>query len=270
MLSHVGYITNQFLRGVLCGVTGGYCVVTRQQGHIKSACKQIQRMSHAFVLFSELALFVIGKHLKLKESLSAKLGDIFSHLYLAICVTKYYHDHRQGDEEDRLFLWSIETCLASAYDALEAFILNFPHKKKAQWLRRCLFPYGRPYWHPKDVLGHRIADDMQKDTDVRQRLCAECHEESVSDGAMVKVERAFKSVLNNQVHFLAVEQGIKQGVIHRQLTRRDTIEETLLHSVIDEAAYAALLKQKIYEMLHCVDAFLHLVCVCLGKARMIH
>ena len=54
--------------------------------------RQINRFSAAFSLLTDISMLVIGGSLKRKESISARLGDVLSALYLASTSLKYYED----------------------------------------------------------------------------------------------------------------------------------------------------------------------------------
>lgn len=239
--AHSSFSLSQLLRGILYGLTSGRVIKTGQKGLLKTYCRKINRMSNALILISDMSLFVFGKDLKIKESISAKLGDIFSQLYLAICVIKYYKDHGSCDKESRLMRWSLDECLAASYDAYCSVIANFPKKYLAKVLHSCLFPWGRPYIHPLDSLSHHIAQDMQQESPLRDRLTAECYVESCSSGPINRVELAFKSVLQTSDLMRKVKVAVKEGVIAQQLTRRITIEEALLNSVINKDEYMELI-----------------------------
>ena len=73
--------------------------------------RQINRFSAAFALLTDISMVVIGGSLKRKETISARLGDVLSSLYLASVSLKYYED--TGDKESELPLvhWTQKTLL---------------------------------------------------------------------------------------------------------------------------------------------------------------
>ena len=117
-------------------------------------------------------MLILGGELKRKESLSARLGDVFSAMYLASMVLKHYENQGRPVADFPLVEWSCRTLLYQAQEQLHGFLRNFPNRPVAAGLRALIFPRGRTYSAPSDELGQRIVDLITYPTETRDRLCA--------------------------------------------------------------------------------------------------
>ncbi len=188
---HMGFTISHFSRLIIYGLTGGRFIRIRQQPYVQ----QLTRLSNAFVILTDVTLLVLGKRLKIKESLSARLGDVVSHLYMATAVLKYSQD--QGQSEDQVFVdWCMAYCLAKIQEAIIGFLANFPAKWLAVIMRGLIFPWGQAYSGPSDLLAAKIAHLMQENSSIRQRLIGETY--LVPGSAAAKMELAMQSILQNE------------------------------------------------------------------------
>ena len=68
----------------------------------------------------------LGGYLKKKESLSARLGDVLSAMYLASMVLKHHEDRGRPEAELPLVEWSCRDLLYHAQEQLHARAAQFP------------------------------------------------------------------------------------------------------------------------------------------------
>ena len=78
------------------GADAGALYQGAQTGATKRYFQHINRYSASFALATDIAMLALGGYLKKKESLSARLGDVLSMMYLASMVLK--HHENQGRE----------------------------------------------------------------------------------------------------------------------------------------------------------------------------
>ena len=102
-------------------------------------------MSSALALVSDMAMAIIGGDLKRRERLSARLGDVLSHLYMATSVLKYYEDEGRNSDDLPYVHWNCQNSLASIEEALRAFLLNFTSPLIGKLLKVIVFPWGKTY-----------------------------------------------------------------------------------------------------------------------------
>jgi acyl-CoA dehydrogenase len=172
LFSHVGSAMSNAARSFFLALTHAKLSDTPIEGSTQRYYQHINRYSAAFALTADIAMLVLGGNLKRRESLSARLGDVFSSIYLASLVLKHYEDQGRPESDLPLVEWSCRTLLYHAQEQLHGFLRNFPNRFVAATLRFCLFPRGRTYFAPSDALGEDIVKLITHPTAARARLCA--------------------------------------------------------------------------------------------------
>lgn len=237
---HLGYSFGIWTRAKVAGWTKGR-LLAAPKGPLRYYYKQVQRYSYALTAISDVALAVLGKDLKLKEFISARLGDIFSHLYMAISVLKYAHDHRQGKQDLPYAKWALAYCLNQCAQGFEKILSNFPNRIWSYLLRTALFPWGIKSTYPKDDLHRAIALDMQKNGALRERLTHLCHIGPNQNDPIGRVTQAWRQLLSLEPIYRKVTSAIKAKKIHHQLTLRETYQLAAKQGIISDSDCEALL-----------------------------
>ncbi len=116
-------------------------------------------------------MLTLGGYLKKKESLSARLGDVLSAMYLASMVLKHHDNQGRPAEDLPIVEWACRNLLYHAQEQLHGFLRNFPNRLLAGVMRAIVFPRGRAYSAPSDRLGRRVAELVTRSGDSRERLC---------------------------------------------------------------------------------------------------
>ncbi|MFZ6649473.1 acyl-CoA dehydrogenase [Undibacterium sp. TJN25] len=179
---HVGFVFANLARTIVYAVTGGHAAPAPQQAddEVDEYYQAVGRLSAVFALVTDASMFVLGGSLKRRESISARLGDVLSQMYLVSCTLKRYEDEGMQETDLPYVHWSIQDALYQAQEALLGVLENFPNVFIAGLLRFLAFPFGRPYARPSDALGMEVADAMQVAGDSRERLLADTFMSKVS------------------------------------------------------------------------------------------
>ncbi len=146
-------------------------------------------------MFADFALITLGGTLKRKERLSGLFADVLSNLYLCSCVLKHYQDQGCPKDEAPLLNWACQQSIYRAQQSLRAVLWKLPLRPLAWILRWLIFPTGKPYSPPGDLLIHKTASLLLTDTLVRDRLTYGIYINSRTDDATGRIEVAFKAVL---------------------------------------------------------------------------
>lgn len=170
LFKHIGYTITNTVRCWVQGLTGGLFITKVPNDSWKAYYKQLSRMSTALACIADMTMIMLGGELKRKENLSARLGDVLSHLYIASSVLKYHQGTQAEKGEDVYVRWSLDHCLAQMEGAFDLFFQNFPNKFVAFFMRKLVFPYGRVYHRPYDKASTAISKSMMKDTPIRRKL----------------------------------------------------------------------------------------------------
>jgi acyl-CoA dehydrogenase len=173
LFSHIGYVLSNAARSFVLALTSARFSDVPTTGPTKRFYQQINRYSASFALAADAAMLTLGGALKRKELLSARLGDVLSYLYLASMVLKHYRDQGEPTEDLPVVEWACRTLLYRAQEQLHGLLRNFPNRIVAMLLRIAVFPRGRMFSAPSDVLGQQIVELIINPTPTRARL-ADC------------------------------------------------------------------------------------------------
>jgi acyl-CoA dehydrogenase len=184
---HLGYSFHQAARVFIYGLTGGLNIAGPKN------TKQLTRMSAALAFISDISFLRLGKDLKRKEAISARLGDVLSFLYLASAVLKYHQDQGKPAEDAVFVQWTLAHCLYHIQKAFEGALFNFSPLWLGRLLYRFIFPWGSAYRPPADTLTRDIARRMMQPSAQRDRLTQFCYVGKNEEEATGRIELAFQA-----------------------------------------------------------------------------
>ncbi len=170
LLGHASLAMSNISRGLFHALTRGRLLESPQHGLRGHYYRQFSRMSLAFAVTTEMALLSLGGGLKRKESISGRLGDVLSYLYLGSAVLKHHYDNGSPEEELALLEWTCQDLLYNTQVRLYEVLNNLPNRFIAGVTRLLTFPAGKPYKRPSDELGQKLADILLKPGKLRDRL----------------------------------------------------------------------------------------------------
>ncbi len=226
-LSHFIFVrTRTWVYGISCGRLASSPV----PGSMARYYRQLNRMSSAFAFISDVTLILLGGQLKCKEHLSARLGDILSHLYLASTTLKFFYDQGSNREDEDHVAWVLETCLQRIQVAFDDFFHNFPFRKISKVLRFILFPYGCAYAGPSDALSSRLALSMLQPSALKDRLTQPCFIPNDRNDPIGRMEYALKAIIQAQAAYDKLHDALKKG----RLVSTGSFEEQLAQAATTE------------------------------------
>jgi acyl-CoA dehydrogenase len=170
VMGHVGFAISNAVRSFILGLTSARFTRVPDTGATRRYFQHVNRYSASFALATDVAMLALGGYLKKKETLSARLGDVLSSMYLASMVLKHHENQGRQAEDLPLIEWACRSLLYQAQEQLHSFLRNFPNRPLAAFMRLCIFPRGLAYSPPSDRLGHAIGDLVMNPTATRERL----------------------------------------------------------------------------------------------------
>ena len=242
---HIGYAVSNFARTFAYGLSGGELIKAPVTGTLAPYYRQLTRMSSALALVADIAMLTLGGELKRKESISARLGDVLSQLYLASAVVKYHTDQQQPEADLPLAEWALSTCLYKIQIAFDELLANFTPKWLGRVLRFILFPWGRSYKAPMDKVSHTIAKEAMQPSAQRDRLTAGCYIGKGNDDLTGRMEHALQMAMQIEPIQAKLHEALKKG----QINRKSSITEQW-----DAAKQAAILSDDEVKLLHAAEA----------------
>ncbi len=168
---HIGFSFSNIIRTFVLAISGSR-LVSAPRGKLKHYFQSATRFSSAFALLADASMLMLGGNLKRKETISARLGDILSYLYLLSAVLKHYHDQGKQTDDLPLVRYASELCLYEIQERFHEILQNFPNRPVAWLLRFLIFPLGGHFAKPRDRYHHKIAQLFIAPTTTRQRIAA--------------------------------------------------------------------------------------------------
>jgi acyl-CoA dehydrogenase len=187
---HVGHSIKTMGRAWLRSWTGGLVspAPANVSGKVSSYYKQLGRYAANFALLSDIAFLTLGKDLKRKEMISARLGDIFSQLYFLSAVLKRWEDEGRQENDLPLVKHCMESGFVAITEAYDAVLRNLPSRICAVLVRLITCPLGSCQRPPSDRLVKACAAILLAPSEQRDRLTPGLYE----GDAVAQLERAFE------------------------------------------------------------------------------
>ncbi len=170
LFGHMGFTLSNAMRSLVMALTLARFRGVPDHGPTRRYYQHIERFSASFAFAVDVAMLTLGGYLKKKESLSARLGDVLSAMYLASMVLKHYDNEGQPEADLPIVEWACRNLLYSAQEQLHGFLRNFPNRFLAGLMRLLIFPRGLTYFAPSDRLSREVADLVTAPTPTRTRL----------------------------------------------------------------------------------------------------
>jgi len=169
---HLGHMYKLKLRAFFHNLTGGFFASAPRAGRATRHYRQLARASASFGYVAEVAMVLLGGALKRRESLSARLGDALSHMYIISAALKRFEDDGRPDADLPLLDWGVRHSLYEIQIALDGVLANFPYPPLGSLMRMVVFPLGRHRRPPNDKMQARAAEILLAPSAARDRLTA--------------------------------------------------------------------------------------------------
>ena len=207
LFDHIGYAISNVARAFFLALTHAKFSKVPVNTPTRRYYQNVNRYSAAFALTSDSAMLVLGGKLKVRELLSARLGDVLSCMYLASTVLKHFENQGRPASDIPLVEWSVRTLMYQAQEQLHKFLLNFPNRLVAALLRAIIFPRGRTYSPPTDDLGRKLVSIITQTGEARDRLSQQVYKEREPECPLGLLQEA----LEMSEQFLPLEKKLRQA-----------------------------------------------------------
>ncbi len=231
LFGHIGYAISNAVRSWWYGLTGSKIGAAPGDAYTRRYFRKLNRYSAALSVMADTSMLLLGGKLKFKESLSGRLGDVLSQLYIASAMLKRYQDEGAPETDQPLLAWAFHDAVNRIETALSGALRNFPIRPVGWLLWAVIFPLGRRAQAPSDRLGHRVASLLMTPNEARDRLMSGIFVEPTalnSAGRIISylpkviladpVERKFlKALKNSDIEAwesnAQLDEGVKEGWI---------------------------------------------------------
>ena len=169
LFGHIGHSISCAVRAFVRGITDKF-TPSPIEGETSIYYKQINMLSAGFAFLTDISMLVMGGELKRKETISARLGDVLSSLYLASTTLKHYEDTGEREIDLALLEWTQKTLLFEAQEKLGQTLDNFPNKAIARFVRFIIFPIGKNLKAPSIRETLKLGKLVSRNTKTREKL----------------------------------------------------------------------------------------------------
>lgn len=244
LFSHVGYSINRAVRAFTLGLTGSRLAQAPVDHDMARYYQHMERFSAALAFCADLAMGTLGGALKLKESTSARLGDVLSHLYMASATLKGFEVNAQSEEDKIHARWALEYHLHEIEEAFHEFVRNYPVKFARPILKLAALPLGRRFAGPTDDLNTAVCDvmlNLRMDSEFGRRMSYDLYIGQGKDDPTGRLMLAFeklqaidsfygdfiKAGKHGEIEGETVEAQLESALSNNKLTREqaDAIRE---------------------------------------------
>ncbi len=170
LFGHIGFAVSNAVRSFVLGLTGARIGRVPGDATTRRYYRKLNRYSANLALVADTSMLLLGGKLKFKESLSGRLGDVLSQLYIASAMLKRYEDRDCPASERPLLAWAFHDACHKIELALSGALRNFPIRPAGWALWLLVFPWGRRAQAPSDRLGHRAASLLMSPSETRDRM----------------------------------------------------------------------------------------------------
>lgn len=138
---HIGHVVRNLCRSILLSLTRGYIARAPSGVHTKTKIhyRRLQWASATFAILADVAMGTLGGQLKMKEKITGRFADIFSHMYMSTAVLRRFEEEGQKEEDLPFVQFFLKYSMAEIQKSFDGLFDNL----KLPGLR----------WFLKDVVG---------------------------------------------------------------------------------------------------------------------
>ena len=194
LFSHLGFMASNMSRSFVLGVVNGR-FADAPDGPLKHYYQQFSRLSAAFAYVADMTMLLIGANLKRRESLSSRLGDVLSLIYIGSAVLKHYQNGGL-EEELPLVKWICRELLYRTQMQLDALIANLPNVLARGFMRCMVFPRGKHLQPPSDALSREVAKVLVYSEAVRKRFSEALYNTEGHNNPIADMEKVLGQIIS--------------------------------------------------------------------------
>lgn len=246
LMQHIGFAVGNAASTLVLGLGLGHFEKVPGDALSQGYFRALNRQAAAFALLADLCMMLLGGELKRRERLSARLGDVLSHLYLSSAALKRYHDLNSPEYLQPLLRWALEESLGQAEKALDRLLDNFPNRLLGCALRLVVFPFGRRHTGPSDELDAEIAEliGRAKGDPALEELLAGCYRPQADGDPVAALQQACDLLSAGAPLRKKLHQAVKSG----------QVDPAPGESTIDAALHAGVLQASEAQSLHAAES----------------
>ncbi|MEE3636115.1 acyl-CoA dehydrogenase [Pseudomonas sp. AL 58] len=215
VLRHISFAMGNAASTLILGLGLGHFEKAPGDALSQGYFRALNRQAAAFALLADLCMMLLGGSLKRRERLSARLGDVLSHLYLSSAALKHYYDQASPDHLQPLLRWAMEENLGQSEKALDRLLDNFPNRFLGCTLRLLVFPFGRRHTGPSDELDAEVAAliGRAQGDPALEALLSGCYRPENAEDPVGALHHASQQLVASEPLQHTLHQALKSGQV---------------------------------------------------------
>ena len=226
---HILSVTKNLGKSVAFGLLGFGGSTPDCAPQLKMQYRKINRMSAAFAFTADATLGTLGGALKRKERISARLGDVYSAIYLASCVLWQYEVDGRPEERLAITNWACTNLLYKAEQSLSEALRNHPLRWLGLLIRPLIFPTGLRYKNVSDKMDHLAAKAITESGSLRDDLTKGMYlPEKGANEALADLANAFAKRLACEEIEKKISKAKRSGELDRSADAKTALEKGVI------------------------------------------
>lgn len=240
LLKHIGFACGNAFSAFWHGLSGARFANAPVGGETIRYYQQLSRMSRALALCADVSMLTLGGELKRKEMISARLGDVLSHLYMGSAVLKRFEDDGRQQADLPFVHYAMAHHLHGIGQAFSGFFQNFSKPWLGRLLKFMVFPFGNHYQRPADEHARTIAEAMMTPGITRERHTFLSYWREDEKDVTGHMELAFLAMHELEPVYKRLKKAQKAGELAPDLAGEVLVEQALKSELIDSEEAAQL------------------------------
>ena len=187
--------------------------------------RYLQKIAWSSILFSwltNIALFIFGAKLKLKEQLTGRFADMLAYQYMAIALLWDWRCKGKSKKTWPVVKWSLDYCCYKIQKSVEGILLNFDSPILAFPARTLIYFVLRLNSigsYPSDKLSKKLVESLLNDPEFRNNLIQDSYLPEDPEHHLQKLEQAHKLVKKSEEIVKKIKLHVKQGKLPKKRVR---------------------------------------------------
>jgi acyl-CoA dehydrogenase len=255
MFAHMGFSIRNAVRSLVLGMSFGKFAAVPRDRQTAKYYQKLSRYSSSLAFVSDIAMLSLGGKLKHKEHISARLGDVLSHLYICSAMLKRYESIGRPAADQAILAWAFHDAIYKIQTAFFRVIDNFPNRALRALLHLVVFPLGRREREPGDRLTHKAAQLLVAPSETRSRLTHGIYKTARDGHPVGMMEQALPQVIAAEPLERKLLKALKAGDLDG-ITWAEQVRDAVSKRVLtpEEAAIMAEVRERVMEII-AVDEF---------------
>jgi acyl-CoA dehydrogenase len=254
---HIGHVVRNACRSILLSLTRGYLTSAPSGTHpkIKIHYRRLKWASATFAILADVAMGSLGGQLKLKEKITGRFADIFSHMYMSTCVLRRFHEEGQREEDLPYVQFFLKYSMAEIQKGFDGLFDNLKIPGLRWFFKGVLGAWSRINSigsQATDGWSHLIAHSMLHATEQRDRMTdgiywvaesthglEQVRSRAKLEDQTARLENAFIVVTKAESAEKKIRAAIKAGSLPRKKGKASW-DEALAKKIISDEDYRLL------------------------------